>query len=202
MEIGTVGWLHAGWDGSFYPETMPPEWRLTYYSNEFPCVLVSAEQAASADPDHWLGDTHGGFRFFLRISAQAPSWPGEDWARRLGERLGGVVWDGAPAAHRSGAALFETLAGLALPQWMDADARDDGGAAAGRVWRAGSARQGCTVGIVTQPFHGDRRALRACVATFLGQVPAGAGARLFFDGQPPELSSVRDAAVIAGLLGA
>lgn len=42
--VGTVGWLHDNWQGSYYPEDLPKDWRLDFYSNQFYCVLVEQAQ--------------------------------------------------------------------------------------------------------------------------------------------------------------
>jgi hypothetical protein len=56
------------WSGSFYPEGMPPEWRLAYYNSQFSCVwLPHADWAGLqlAAAEEWLGDTGEAFRFLL-----------------------------------------------------------------------------------------------------------------------------------------
>ncbi len=43
--IGTAGWQHPEWGNEvFYPEDLPKDWYLSFYSNEFPVVLVTAQQ--------------------------------------------------------------------------------------------------------------------------------------------------------------
>ncbi|MDQ7076024.1 MAG: hypothetical protein Q9O24_12970 [Gammaproteobacteria bacterium] len=39
MCVGSRGVNHPAWNESFYPEGLPEEWRLRYYSNEF-CTLL------------------------------------------------------------------------------------------------------------------------------------------------------------------
>ena len=38
--LGAIGWDHAAWIGAFYPEDLPPEWRLSYYNTSFECVYL------------------------------------------------------------------------------------------------------------------------------------------------------------------
>lgn len=40
LQIGTYGWQHNHWLGSFYPEDLPVDWQLDYFSNAFRAVLV------------------------------------------------------------------------------------------------------------------------------------------------------------------
>ena len=42
--VGIQGWLHDRWQGSFYPEDLPADWQLDFYSNQFYCVLIEQEQ--------------------------------------------------------------------------------------------------------------------------------------------------------------
>ncbi len=39
--MGSAGWERRHWEGAFYPEDLPPEWRLGYYSQVFDCVYLS-----------------------------------------------------------------------------------------------------------------------------------------------------------------
>ena len=40
--IGAYGWRHQGWQDAFYPDDLPQDWQLGYYSNEFPVVMIPA----------------------------------------------------------------------------------------------------------------------------------------------------------------
>ena len=72
--VGSLGWDHAEWEGTFYPDDLPPEWRLTYYNNFFNCVYLPYEawsgQAVST-LSQWLVDTLPSFRFLLQINADS-----------------------------------------------------------------------------------------------------------------------------------
>ena len=68
IALGAWDWRHAAWNGRFYADDLPPEWYLTFYSNEFDAVGLSA--AGWMNPplwelEQWLEDTHAGFRFHL-----------------------------------------------------------------------------------------------------------------------------------------
>jgi len=192
LRIGAVGWHHREWVGGFYPDTLPEDWWLTYYSNEFDCVLVPAEHWRGADARQWCDDTPEAFRFYLELRE------GSDrdvagltaLADALGARLGGVL-------ARRGAALepLRRLAGrLAL-------FGEEPGEGRGCCWRPGGATRGCTLGIADTAALSDRRALSACIQEFAAQVDVQQGAALLFDGTPPAAGMLRDAVVVAGLLG-
>jgi uncharacterized protein YecE (DUF72 family) len=38
--VGAKGWHHDNWRGSYYPDDLPEDWTLDFYSNQFYCVLV------------------------------------------------------------------------------------------------------------------------------------------------------------------
>jgi uncharacterized protein YecE (DUF72 family) len=76
--FGSAGWDHPDWDGSFYPEDLPMEWRLAFYSQIFSCVYLSyAEwsQAGSEALTQWVEDTPERFKFVLEVPL---SGAGED----------------------------------------------------------------------------------------------------------------------------
>jgi hypothetical protein len=68
VNVGAYGWLHRHWINSFYPEDLPADWRLGYYSNEFDTVLVPSFywlQQSMADCEALLDDVHPDFQFFI-----------------------------------------------------------------------------------------------------------------------------------------
>ena len=73
--IGARGWEHAAWQGSFYPDDLPEDWRLSYYANEFQTVLVPESDWINAEVDvieQWLDDTNENFVFYFEISLNSP----------------------------------------------------------------------------------------------------------------------------------
>ena len=87
-------WDHAAWSDSFYPQDLPEDWRLTYYANEFPGVLVPAERWQAADEAElldWVDDVHAGFRFFVEQSQPDVTEADETRAALLGSCFAGWV---------------------------------------------------------------------------------------------------------------
>lgn len=66
--IGAWGWQHAGWEKDvFYPDDLPEDWQLSYYSNEFDLVVIPANywlQEGFAEND-WLDDVEDDFVFYI-----------------------------------------------------------------------------------------------------------------------------------------
>jgi len=98
--LGARGWDHPAWQGSLYPDDLPPEWRLSYYANEFNAVLAPADLWGAADAGliaSWADDVHDDFRFFLELPAGAETAITEripEVAAGLGAACGGLVLTG------------------------------------------------------------------------------------------------------------
>ncbi len=86
IRVGACGWDQADWTGSFYPDDLPEDWRLSYYANEFPCILIPEEvwRANDVDLQQWAEDVPEDFRFYFLTSASA----NED--KYIKKRLGGL----------------------------------------------------------------------------------------------------------------
>ena len=72
LELAACGWLPADWSCMFYPEDLPEEWRVSYYANEFDCVLLSANDwnVPKAQASFWKSEIATDFRFYLEITPQ------------------------------------------------------------------------------------------------------------------------------------
>lgn len=124
VEVVPRGWEGRDWISDFYPSDLPPEWRLAYFANEFPALLVSAER--------WLGAGDGladlaaevpeGFRCYLELPGSA--WDARPWrsaVERLGARLTGLVTTDPARAPDPGAGVpFFLLAERSQPGWAPA----------------------------------------------------------------------------------
>jgi len=92
-----VGLDAPNWDRDFFPEDLPEDWRLGYYANEYPGILVPAAiWAQSPDVEGWVEDVPEVFEFHFQIRAAMPD---ESLARLiqaaeiLGPRLKGLLLD-------------------------------------------------------------------------------------------------------------
>ena len=74
--LGAIGWDYAAWSGAFYPEDLPPEWRLSYYNTSFECVYLPYALWSKTPLETlaaWREDTLERFRFLLEPVAVASS---------------------------------------------------------------------------------------------------------------------------------
>lgn len=70
--IGANGWLHPAWQTQFYPDDLPDDWQLGYYSNEFQIVLLPAAywQSIAAEIEDWLEDSSDNLRIVCEVPAE------------------------------------------------------------------------------------------------------------------------------------
>lgn len=90
------GWNHSSWYGSFYPDDLPEDWRLSFFSNEFRAIVVPASEWIDVDPveiERWVDDTHEEFVFFLEVEDHITNWHKiEEQTRFIGEQMGGFLF--------------------------------------------------------------------------------------------------------------
>lgn len=94
--LGALGWEWPEWALGFYPEDMPPEWRLTYYNTQFNCVFLPADQwrpVATDELEQWAEDTHDRFLFLLEgEEGTAVPRPLQGKALCLSAQDGRITW--------------------------------------------------------------------------------------------------------------
>lgn len=191
LTILARGWEHPAWS-DWYPEDLPSEWRLGYYSSSCHDVLVPAFQlAATPVPADWLADVHERFRFWLELDDGLHrhfDGDAQRFRRHLGDlvpQVAGFVDRGLPETALDWHAL---LADWRLPV---CDGR--------RPWRPGAVNRAdaCLGLIETAP--GDNRELGRWLREFIGMDP-GHGDRLFcFEGYPGSWRHLHDTLVMAEL---
>jgi len=74
IRVGAYDWDHAHWLGSFFPDDLPEDWRLSYYANEFTSVLVPEFKwrIENAELEQWVEDTPPAFRFYFHNASGRP----------------------------------------------------------------------------------------------------------------------------------
>jgi len=217
--IGACGWQYPQWDESYYPEGLPEEWRLAYYGNEYPVVLIPVAywSQGRAAIDNWLEETENRPGFICEWTFD-PGQPAQDEREELiaalGNRVEGILVLLNAAPDQTQTAMIAKLA-KSYPvclDWPTAEKEQlhavlNQIANAPRVsvcWHGDDERNADLeygeLVLARVPSVGQTpRRLRTILETLL----ARAGERqavLLFDGQPPDLEVVDQAEVILNLL--
>ncbi len=192
---GAVGWDHPDWDDQFYPDDLPPDWRLTYYGNEFSQVLIPQRQWASASGawEGWRDDVDAGFRFVLELDGydrktlEAVS----ACAQVLSGRLAGVVsWQ--PITQSQCQSLRRVLGAsqfVATPK----------GSSGHKVDEMVALDDGVICLRVSDQRAADLRWLKECMRR-LDDMRGRRDGWLFIVGEPPRIKVLREAVILQQLL--
>lgn len=100
--VGACGWKHPQWNSRYYPEDLPSDWQLSFYSNDLNTVMVPCRDWVDALPEtleSWIDDASEGFRFFVELLASVCLTMANDETymasicsrlERFGNRLAGI----------------------------------------------------------------------------------------------------------------
>ena len=179
LNIGAYGWKHAEWSGGFYPDDLPRDWQLTYYSNAFNCVLVPVEywcEADTPDCEDWLESVHDDFRFHIACDQRLLECISVEnlgaCLNTLRPALSSLVFLPADAPVSEAAIRrFEPLIESLDVDVFGAEAVFDRAAA---IWRQ-QADPTATRFACTEDDVSDMRAARTMVEAFVQQLPLDSG---------------------------
>lgn len=131
IRVGIGGWIFAPWRSNFYPAGLPQRRELEYASRRLTAIEINGTFYGAKKPENyasWRDQTPPGFVFSLKAPqsiTQRGALAGkrgaiEDFvagALHLGDRLGPILWQFAPAARLQ----IEDLAAFAalLPRQAD-----------------------------------------------------------------------------------
>jgi len=201
--VGATGWEFGPWEQSYYPEDLPEDWRLTYYSNDFPVVRLPTSRLAAASDNEvqeWLDETNGQFRFVVELDCPQDAALEARLATLRPKLLAVIV-------PRDGAIQpGEALAGL--PRVM-AKAEDQScelhlQAGVGHCWNGqGAPCWGDDIALVclAASDYKDMRRLKEVIAACQPALEEGRQLVLLFEGQAPDVEVMHNARTIAELLG-
>lgn len=217
--IGTRGWAHPAWRGTYYPEDLPQDWELSFYGNEFPVVLIPSEAwQEEADASQWLEDSGEALFFICELELNAVSVDQiQEWIKKiapLGKQCLGVVCRVAAEIAPQWATLEAALLACSkhYPTCVDfvSFAPDERTLHhlehlyIGVCWHGEGAAQAMAYGpLVMARVDGANIApkpLRQIIETCLEQAGEDGQAVLLLEGEPPDIETLRAAGTILDLL--
>jgi hypothetical protein len=92
--VASAGWEYPEWNGCFYPDDLPPEWRLAYYANIYRSVYLPYTAWSGCDLQTlsgWVGDTPERFRFVLQANPGGDADADRARLQVLAPRLGSIL---------------------------------------------------------------------------------------------------------------
>lgn len=214
--IGSCGWVHSAWLVDFYPEDLPLDWRLGYYANEFPVVMVTAREweLPEANPVRWCEDTETSFRFVIEITVD----PNDTIQRQrdrltgFGERCSGIVLRiNASMAVSAINAQLDAI-GNSWPVCLDFGNSGPNETVMhllrereiGWCWHGVGTAEGLNQGALgVTRIHSQEdnpQQVRQWVETALASSTAQRQSILLFEGDPPSIAVMRQAQIIMDLL--
>jgi uncharacterized protein YecE (DUF72 family) len=121
--VGTSGWQYRDWKGPFYPEGLPQRRWLAHFARRFPTVEVNNSFYMLPKPEtfeRWRAETPEGFvitvkasRYITHIRRLREAGDAverfHDHARRLGDKLGPVLYQLPPRFGADPARLSDFL---------------------------------------------------------------------------------------------
>jgi len=121
--IGTSGWVYPHWRGAFYPSELPQSRWFEHYSSHFSTVEINNSfyrLPSQKAFDRWRDNAPDGFIYTVKVSrfithikklvdVSRPLSTFIDRARRLGVRLGPLLYQLPPVMRRDDARLESFL---------------------------------------------------------------------------------------------
>lgn len=202
LAIGSVGWTHKKWSQDYYPEDMPAEWQLDFYSHHFPCILMQPDEwltASERQIRQWSEDVKDTFDFFINVTDKLDDKviaQLENITQHLGDKLKGVVI--ASTAQPCDKDDVDKLSALTQLH-MDADELTEATQGLPQCWRAHRQISDAMIGFIEPEYTQNIREMRAQMEDFLQQ-SSDSLRYLFFDGASTDPGRMQEAQVIYQLI--
>ena len=90
--LGLTGWPRPAWRDGYFPDDLPPDWELAYYSNEADCLCLRAAQW-SGQTDAPFGECLDGLAPYFRFYLELPPDGAQRELPELGGHLGALLVD-------------------------------------------------------------------------------------------------------------
>jgi hypothetical protein len=104
IHLACRGWQHAHWLGSFYPDDLPIDWQLSYYSNAFDSVVIPGDYWSADILEQaydWCDQVPVDFRFYVEWPAALEAAAVPQFCSQLeamADNLAGLLVNAAPGS--------------------------------------------------------------------------------------------------------
>ncbi|MDH5185162.1 MAG: hypothetical protein OEX12_14870 [Gammaproteobacteria bacterium] len=200
--IGACGWEHPAWDEVFYPDDLPEDWRMGFYSNEFPVLQLPLSRIMAApedELDEWLEDSHEGFRLVVELESTLDS-RAEARLLALQHRLLALILSDEAIS------VPESLSSLPC-LWAP---REDNAcelhlqAGRGQIWTGESSPcwdERLAIVCLQSGDYKDMKQLKQLLLSCAPALEEGRTLVLLFAGDPPDVQLMQNARTLTELLG-
>ena len=180
--IGARGLQHKGWQGSFYPDDMPEEWRLEFYAHEFHSLLLpTTEFPDAATWQEWRDIPDERFNLFIELPEGCP----DDMLLMLkSERM-------VKGLIKQGASEFATGGVLSRDMEQDLPGIKDNPAITRLIYIVKHA--------AGQPL--DLKAWKERLLALVDVLPDEAALDIIIEGEPPSIEAMRQLVILVELMG-
>jgi len=204
LETGSIGWRHEGWKDSYYPDDLPEDWQLEFYSHLFRIIALPCSDwlnASAEDVEQWREDASDEFAFFLLL----------DRADRIEEQIEKLT--------HLGILFSDSLLGIVVMQdqinlsdsvlnelserfrvIIDSEKILPDNNRVSVCWRPDRETTQASVAILTSEQSEKPRQMREYIESFLQQASEQRELYLLFAGEPPGIKAMQDAQVIGQML--
>ncbi|NOY67615.1 MAG: hypothetical protein GXP13_09455 [Gammaproteobacteria bacterium] len=202
IEVGAFGCQHENWIDTYYPEDLPEDWRLDYYSHHFNIILMPENEwlnVTEEEISQWLADVKEGFEFLFAIN---DSDINEATIGQLGliRQLLKPYFAGVVIKSPHGNLNDNDMQSLKAIAPVFVDGINPSGKQYPVCWRKGRDDENATIGFINETEAGNLREVRACVEAFMAQNNDAKKACLIFDGDTPSAKTIQDTQVIIEML--
>lgn len=196
LQIGTYGWRHQNWLESFYPDDLPEDWQLDYFSNAYRVLLVPMSDWLSwqsLDLEEVVDSVEAPFYFYLAVEHPLEKQQIEQLetvVNALGESVAGMVaWK---------AELVEQLKAINLPVTLVSENEH----LSGWSWQLGAITFSGNPLVVLSELPTDGKAQVAILKSFMQSLPSEVnGAPLIVGGDSIDMEQVANLKTVGELLG-
>jgi len=184
IKVGVFDWQGFACDGGFYPEDLPQEWRLQFYSNEFATACIDLNAWMSGEHDcETFEDLRDSFELSLAVRDESALRHAETLSSQCQLRLHALINDDAESCPLAASPLAGSSWQCRSTLWTPAST----------LARSSS--------IALLPGAQGLRQYRGWIEQWLATAPPGDRLSLWLDGANTDYKTLADCRQLVELMG-